>query len=210
MFENKLVRIFLFWVVVFSASLFLRFSLSGSNGVTSDSVASTTLQAKALRSFAEANPSREPRVTVDTSIQLPEPSISISPDDFYTFEDILYIEGRSMPEGIITVRTIKAGEQPVKFIVKADSSGEWVVAEKTYLTAGNWEVSARAQIKDQISDWSNPRVIRSIATGVDIFGLKVRYVVIAVILLVFFALLGLILTYFLHRIRKLKRGFFEK
>lgn len=141
---------------------------------------------------------------------LPEPSISISPDEYYPFEEILYIEGRSVTGAIITVTLQKQGEKPVKFTTKTDSNGEWVVAEKTYLSSGNWEVRARSQVGTQISDWSNPRVIRSIVTGVNIFGLNVKYVVIVVILVIFLIVIALMFVYFMRRIRRLKEGLFAK
>ncbi len=139
-----------------------------------------------------------------------EPYISISPDSFNTLEEILYIEGRSDPSAIVTVLLEQQGKQPVKFTVRADSSGEWVVAEKTYLSAGNWEVRARQQVGSLLSGWSNPRVIQSVVNGVDIFGFKIRYVVIAVIVFIFLAILGSVFFYFRKKIQRLQRGLIEK
>lgn len=139
-----------------------------------------------------------------------EPYISISPDNFYTMEEILYIEGRSDPAAIVTLELQKQGEKPVKFSIKADSSGEWVVAEKAYLSAGDWQVRARQQVASQISGWSNPRVIRSIVTGVNIFGLSIRYVVIVIIALLVLAVIAFIFFYFRRKISMLQRGLVEK
>lgn len=157
-------------------------------------------------------PADEPsRRVVIQEIVLPEPSIAITPDVYYPLEgEFLYIEGRSVPGAIISLVLQKQGDKPVKFTTKADSFGEWVVSEKTYLAAGTWEVRARQQVKSEVSDWSNPRVIRSVVTGVNILGFNVRYVVIALILLVFFAVIGGILIYFLRKIRGLKRGLLER
>gem|GEM_PF-2131415 len=141
---------------------------------------------------------------------LGEPYISISPDYFYTLEEVLYIEGRGDPKAIVTV-TLRADNQPpVKFTVKPDSTGEWVVAEKTYLRSGNWEVRARQSIGMVVSDLSNPRVIRSVVTGVSIFGLQIRYVVIAVVISVFLLILGVVFFYFRRKIKTLQRGLVEK
>ncbi len=150
--------------------------------------------------------------TQPTTNQLPpiEPYISISPDSFNTLEEILYVEGRSDPNAIVTVLLEQQGKQPVKFTVKADSSGEWVVAEKTYLSAGNWEVRARQQVGALFSGWSNPRVIQSAVNGIDIFGFKIRYVVIAVVVFIFLAILGSVFFYFRRKIQNLQRGLIEK
>jgi len=139
-----------------------------------------------------------------------EPTISISPDYFYTFDEVLYIEGRSNPNAIVTVTLQKQGEQPVKFTIKADSSGEWVVAEKAYLSAGNWQVRAKQQVGGILSGESNPRVIRSIVTGVNIFGLNIRYVVIAIVVFAFLFTLLIVFIYFHRKIARLKKGLLEK
>ncbi|MEK7612136.1 MAG: hypothetical protein AAB407_02230 [Patescibacteria group bacterium] len=140
----------------------------------------------------------------------PEPYISISPDTFYTLEDMLYIEGRGDPNAIVTVTLQKQGTQPIKFTVKADSFGEWVIAEKTYLVAGNWEVRARQKVGTLVSGESNPRVIRSVVTGFTIFGFQVRYIVVAGIAVFFIAIIVGIFLYFRKKISLLKQGLMEK
>lgn len=139
-----------------------------------------------------------------------EPYISISPDDFQPLEEILYIEGRAEPNAIVTVIIQKQGDKPVKFTVKADTTGEWVVAEKTYLSTGNWEVRARQQVGTQVSGMSNPRVIRSVVTGVNIFGLSIRYVAIALFALLILAVIAGIMVYFRRKIQRLQKGLVEK
>lgn len=84
-------------------------------------------------------------------LQPAEPYIAISPDYFYPLEEVLYIEGRADPNAIVTLNLQKQGEQPLKFTVKTDAAGEWVVAEKAYLSSGIWEVRARQQVGALIS-----------------------------------------------------------
>jgi hypothetical protein len=141
---------------------------------------------------------------------LSEPYIAISPDYFYPLEEVLYIEGRANPNAYITVVLRSQGERPVRFTVRADSSGEWVVAEKTYLSAGNWEVRAKQQVGAVVSSESNPRVIRSIVTGINLFGMNIRYVVIAGVVFAFTAVLVVVFVYFRRKISMLKRGLLEK
>ncbi len=95
-------------------------------------------------------------------VKISEPSISISPDYFYTSQEMLYLEGRANPSAIVIVELQKTGDTPVQFSVRADSVGEWVVAEKTNLSIGDWQVKARQQVGADVSDWSNPRVIHSV------------------------------------------------
>ena len=141
-----------------------------------------------------------------------EPYISISPDYYYPMEEILYLEGRANPNAIVMIQIRKdAGtEKPINFKVKADASGEWVVAEKTYLSAGNWQVRARQQVGVLVSGESNPRVIRSVVTGVNVFGLNIRYVAIAGIILVFILAIFFVFIYFRRKIARLQKGLIEK
>ena len=139
-----------------------------------------------------------------------EPMIAISPDNFYPFDEVLYLEGRSQGGAFVDVLIERQGEKPLRFTVKADSSGEWVGAEKAYLSAGIWEVRARQTVGDEVSGWSNPRIIRSVVTGVTFLGLKVRYVVIASILAVFILVIASILFYFLRRIRRMREDLLQK
>ncbi len=139
-----------------------------------------------------------------------EPYISISPDEFLTLEDILYVVGRSDPSAIVTVTLTKQGDKPIKFTVKADSSGEWTVTEKTYLSAGYWQIRAKQQVGALVSGESNPRVIRSVVNGVSIFGWNVRYVVIAGVVSAFLAVFVFLFVYFRRKIRALQKGLLEK
>ena len=164
-----------------------------------------------LFAFGQTQPPLSPPVAQVPRPAPSEPYIAISPDNFYTLEEILYIEGRSEPNAIVTVTLTKQqGEKPVKFTVKADSMGEWVVAEKTYLSAGNWQVRAKQLVGTQVSGESNPRVIQSIVTGVNLFGWNIRYVAIAAVILVFLAVIAFIFFYFRRKIARLRRGLMAK
>ena len=141
-----------------------------------------------------------------------EPYISISPDYFYPLEEVLYIEGRANPDAVVTVQIRKdAGtDKPLSFKIKADSSGEWVIAEKAYLSAGNWQVRARQQVGSLVSGESNPRVIRSVVTGVRVWGMNLRYVVIAGFIVVFILIIVFIFWYFRKKIETLKKGLMDR
>ena len=130
------------------------------------------------------------------------PTIAITPDYFYPPEEALYIEGRSEPSAIVTVILQKQGENPIKFTIQADALGEWVVAEKTFLKSGNWEVRARSQIGAEVSEWSNPRVIRSIVTGLNFLGVNVRYITLAAVGLLMLVGFILLYIYFFRRVQR--------
>jgi ABC-type multidrug transport system fused ATPase/permease subunit len=154
--------------------------------------------------------------TVAVPIQQPiaplvEPYISVSPDTFYTLDEALFIVGRSEPKAIVKVTLMKQGELPVRFTVSADSNGEWTVSEeRVYLSSGNWEVRATQQVASQVSPSSNPRLIRSVVTGVTIFGVSIRYTIIAAVTLTFLVIVIAILVYFRRKISRLQQGLMEK
>ncbi|HEY4475457.1 MAG TPA: hypothetical protein VJB92_01915 [Candidatus Paceibacterota bacterium] len=156
----------------------------------------------------------QPIVTIQPTPKEPlgEPYIARSPDYFYPFDEVLYIEGRAEPGAIVSVELRKESgtEKPVKFTEKTDVFGEWVVAEKVYLSPGNWQVRARQQLGTRLSGESNPRVIRSIATGITVLGMHVRYIIIAAFGLVFLGILLSIFFYFRRKVRLLERGLMEK
>lgn len=158
-------------------------------------------------------PVAPPPVAIPPPVRQPlaEPIISISPDDFKPLEEFLYVEGYAVPNATVYVEFQKQGEKPVKFSVRALSNGEWTLnQQKTFLSSGYWEIRARQQVGTEVSGWSNPRVIRSVVTGVSFLGFNIRYVVIATILLVFILIIAAIFFYFLRRIRHFKEQLFEK
>ena len=132
------------------------------------------------------------------NITLDQPYISVSPNLFYPLDEVLYIEGRGVPGATVTLtlEKEKPDDQPLKFTAHVDSFGEWVVAERTFLSSGVWRVYARQELGDEVSERSNPRVVRSVVTGINIFGYQVKYVVLAGLFLLVFLLVMAIFFYF--------------
>lgn len=99
----------------------------------------------------------------------------------------MYLEGNAEPNFIIQIRFQKQGAKPLTFTAKSDSRGEWVLAEKVPLEAGDWEVRARtvdAENKDNISEWSNPRVFKVIISGITIGGINIKFAALFLIIVV--------------------------
>lgn len=136
--------------------------------------------------------------------EIPSPTIAVTPDIYYPLDEILYLEGRSRPTSTVQIQFQKQGAKPITVNARSDANGEWVLAEKVPLEAGEWEVRARAVVGGVTSDWSNPRVIKAIKTGVVIGGVTVKFVVlISALLLILF--IGTVTTvYFGWRVRRLK------
>src|SRR3989344_2574005 len=122
---------------------------------------------------------------VGESKNLVAPTISISHDIYYPLDEILYIEGRVKPDSTIEIQFQKQGARPLKFVSKSDANGEWVLAEKVPLEAGDWEVRVRAlEGKDKVSAWSNPRVFKVIVSGIVIGGINIKFAALSFLIVI--------------------------
>ncbi|MBI2591776.1 MAG: hypothetical protein HYW34_03820 [Candidatus Brennerbacteria bacterium] len=83
-------------------------------------------------------------LAADTAKVLPVPVISVNPDIYYPLDEVLYLEGRALPNSTVQIQFLKQGAKPLKFNSKSDANGEWVLAEKINLESGDWEVRARS------------------------------------------------------------------
>ncbi|MCH7882883.1 hypothetical protein IIA95_00470 [Patescibacteria group bacterium] len=137
---------------------------------------------------------------------LPAPTIGVNPDIYYPFDEILYLEGRARPNTNVEVNFRKDGAKPLKFIVRGDINGEWVFAQKVPLNAGNWEVRVRIIESSGLgSAFSNPRIIRVIATGVSIGGAAIKFSFLIFLLIIILILSGAAILYFFLRVKKVTR-----
>lgn len=139
------------------------------------------------------------------------PTIAVSPDVYYPFDEVLYLEGRADPGVAVEIQLTKSGAKPRKFSVRADQTGEWVLAEKMPLEAGDWEVRTRAMgAQNAVSDWSNPRVFKVIVSGITIGGVNIKFAFFAMVIVVLLLLGGVAFLYFGARIRSLKAALRNK
>ncbi|MCH7882882.1 hypothetical protein IIA95_00465 [Patescibacteria group bacterium] len=118
------------------------------------------------------------------AFDLPTPTIYVNPDIYYPVDEILYLEGRAKPNATLQIQFLKPGAKPLKLVTRSDQNGEWVLAERVPLEGGNWEVRARVIEAERTSLWSNPRIIKSIITGVTIGRVNIRFSAIAFLLMI--------------------------
>lgn len=133
----------------------------------------------------------------------PPPIISVAPQTYYPFDEVLYLEGRALPKSRVELFFEKPGSPPVRLVVDANANGEWFWAQKLELVSGEWTVRSRI-LGDPPSDWSNPRIITSRVTGFVFGSIKVRYL--PIIATISILLLGavLLLGYALVRVRTVR------
>lgn len=139
------------------------------------------------------------------------PTIAVSPDIYYPFDEILYLEGRAIPNATVQIQFQKQNARPLKFNTKSDSNGEWVLAERVPLDAGYWEMRARVvEDANVTSQWSNPRVVKVIVTGITIWGVNIKFAVLVLALVAVLMLSAAIIWYFSIRITKLNARLLSK
>lgn len=145
--------------------------------------------------------------------KLAAPTIVINPDVYYPMDEILYLEGRAQPNVNVQIQFQKQGAKPLKLMTKSDSNGEWVLAEKVPLEAGDWQVEARAvdsNNADRVSEWSNPRVFKVIVSGITIGGVNIKFAFLTLIIVILLVLGIAFMLYFTRRIARLKKSLLDK
>lgn len=133
------------------------------------------------------------------------PTIAVYPDIYYAGTETLYLEGRAAPDATIQIRFEKPGSKPMKFNTKSDSGGEWVFAEEVMMDSGNWEVRVGSISNSGISsDWSNPRVIKTVVTAVALGGVSIRYSFLWSLVFIIVSVAAITAIYYFFRVRFFK------
>lgn len=138
------------------------------------------------------------------------PTITISPDVYYPFEEILYVEGMAPPNAHVELRLQKTGARPLSYTLNAQPNGEWALAEKIPLTAGEWEARVRLLEGDLPGPWSNPRVFSVVISGFTVAGIKIKYATLALVILALVLVGGIGIIFFSLRISRLKSALMSK
>lgn len=139
-----------------------------------------------------------------TAVELLPPTISVAPIEYYPLDEVFYIEGKAAPNTRLELffERTGGGAAPIRVLKEVNANGEWFYSEKLELASGEWMVRARSiGNKETYSDWSNPRVFRSVVSGFIWGSLKIRYLP---ILLVIATLLALAISFFIWSVYKLR------
>lgn len=129
------------------------------------------------------------------------PSINIVTVAHYSLEDVLYIEGVAWPDSDVEIMFERADYQPVTLNAKANANGEWSLNRKLELADGEWMVRARAKSGQDVSEWSGPRVIKSVVSGFRAGSITIKYAYAVLLLAFLIASSVIILAYVVIKIR---------
>ncbi len=144
--------------------------------------------------------------SVADAVGLPVPAISVAPSVYYPLDEALYLKGNALPHGSVELlfEHIAGGVQPVRIRSDANINGEWFYFGRLELASGEWTVRART-LGDPPSDWSNPRIIRSVVSGFIVGGVTIKYVPVAMFLFILFLSGITLLVYAFIRVRTVRR-----
>jgi len=135
--------------------------------------------------------------------ELPTPNIAVSPDIYYPQDEIIYLEGSAVPDSTLEINFQKQGQKPITLTTRSDARGEWVLAEKVPLNEGDWQVRARmVKFTGETSLWSNPRLIKAVATGFVVGGVTFKFSALVFFMLLVFVLSVVMVIYFYSRMRR--------
>ena len=141
---------------------------------------------------------------------LPIPAITVFPATFYPLENILFMEGTASPQSVVEVILRQHEERFITLRTNTDNRGIWSLGERVFLEEGRWEIRARSTKDDTASDWSEPKVITSVVTGVGFGRFSITYPVAASILVTLLVLGGSVFAYLAIRVSRVRRQLLKK
>jgi len=135
--------------------------------------------------------------------ELPTPNIAVSPNIYYPQDEIIYLEGAALPDSTLEINFQKQGQKPITLTTRSDARGEWVLAEKVPMGEGDWQVRARiVKFTGETSLWSNPRLVKAVATGFVVGGVTFKFSALVFIMLLIFVLSAFLIIYFYSRMKR--------
>lgn len=158
-----------------------------------------------INAVDNANNRRESSTTMNIkSIEIPE--ITVRPDEYNAGEEVLYLEGKSVPNADVTI-FIKEYEVVIKeWKVRSDENGSWSLKVNDLFRSGNYEIFTKA--KDQrgaVSYPSEKRALKIVLKGIALGPWLFDYWTFSLLLLILIIAAIIILLNIFYRIRKEKK-----
>jgi hypothetical protein len=97
---------------------------------------------------------------------------------------VLYLEGRAVEGSSLQIQFQKQGVKPIRIGLKVDSNGEWVFGEKIPLEAGDWEARVRMVEGEYTSEWSNPRMFKTVSSSITLGKVNIKFTALSLIIVI--------------------------
>jgi hypothetical protein len=131
------------------------------------------------------------------------PIITTIPDVYNSGEEILYIEGRAMPNTIVILYLKKEDEIVKKWEIVCDGNGNWQFTTEELFQSGEYKIQAQTRdARGAISNFSEEHNLKIILNGFAIGSFLIDYWTMIMILIILIALLIILFVIFVLREKK--------
>jgi hypothetical protein len=138
---------------------------------------------------------------------IPPPEVSFCPQTFISGQEVLYIDGTSLPDSSVLLFLKSNGDLITKWEVGSDSEGNWSLREETLLKPGVYRILAKTKdARGAISLASESCLINIILEGVAVGPLVLTYKSLAIFAIVILIFLLLWLFYSFLKIKGLQKS----
>jgi len=159
-----------------------------------------------VRATDKAGNNVEAKAVIEVD-QVEPPTVNIWPEKYVAGEEILYLEGTSLPGSEVILFLNKEEKEIKTWIVLTDSQGQWSLSTKELIEPGLYSLFAQARTDNgAISSYSDPRQLRVILSGLALGFLIVSFKEL-VSFLALILLIGIgVAIYFINKVIKKKRS----
>ena len=139
------------------------------------------------------------------SIEIPE--ITIYPQIYKAGDEMMYLEGKSMPESILVLNFTKDGKIIRNCETISDNEGNWKYFTEELFKEGTYIISAQTKdARGAISYPSEGEEIKILLSGFAIGSYVVSYIPFVRILLLLLLIISIVIFVFINRSKKEKRA----
>lgn len=105
--------------------------------------------------------------------ELPTPEILIYPEIYLAGEEILYLEGKALPNSKVILSLKKDNLQLKIWEVSSDENGNWIFSTNELFKSGNYQILSRTKdVKGTLSNFSPEYQIKVVLAGLS-FGSRI-------------------------------------
>lgn len=163
-----------------------------------------------IKAFDYAQNFTESKTLVEVkSIDVPE--ITVAPENFLSGKEMLYLEGKSIPN-VEVIIFLKRGEELIKtWQVQSNNKGEWYIKEEGLFKSGQYQIEARAKDgRGAVSNPSEPRYVKVSLSGIAFGPFVFSFQAVVIFCFVLLILAFFILFYVFWRTKEEKERIFRE
>lgn len=142
----------------------------------------------------------------EKEVRLLPPQITIYPQTYIAGEQTLYLEGTAPPNSDITIYLKRGGDTIKKWQSTSNEKGDWSFSTNELIESGSYDLMARAEKNEIVSDMSEKHELAIKLSGVAIGSFLISFKVFVLTLGLFLILLVVYALIFIIRGRMLRKN----